>query len=116
MERHHQDCERGCEVTSDSIYHLERMGAAGKPIRLNLQAVRDLLDRYVDHFNDLTEADKKLLQRRFTCYCKNGSPDFSNGKEASKYEAEHPPSLDNIPNKIAVRLALKIVKGKGGKR
>lgn len=96
---------------TDTIYHRDAGTGFGLAIKLNLKAVRELLDREVPHFNDLTAADKKLLQRRFTVYCKHGRPDFGVGQIGNKINSDHPPSIDNLPNKAAVRLAIAKVKG-----
>ena len=96
---------------TDTIYHRDAGTGFGLAIRLNLKAVRELLDREVPHFDNLTTADKKLLQRRFSAYCKNGRADFGVGQIGNKINSEQPPSIDNLPNKEAVRLAIQKVKG-----
>ena len=98
----------------DTIFHRDAGVGFGLAIRLNLKAVRELLDREVPHFSDLSPADKKLLQRRFSAYCRKGRADFSIGQVAEKFSEEQPPSVDNLPNKEAVRFALRTVKEKGG--
>lgn len=99
---------------SDSIYHSKSGDKLGPVIKLNLRAVCELLDRDVPHFDALSPQDKDLLQKRFSVYCKNGSPDFGLGCEASKTHPEHPPSIDHLPNKNAVHIAIEKVKAKGG--
>jgi len=82
-----------------------------KVLRLNLKGVRELLNRHVDHFDDLTVGDRELISQRFAAYCKRGKADFSPGCEASKFHSEQPPSIDNLPNKFAVKMAVSLVKG-----
>lgn len=96
---------------NETIYHRENTGRLGKTLKLNLKAVRELLGRHVEHFDNLTPADKILLQRRFRRYCQLGRPDFGIGHVETKFAQEHPPSVDHLPNKRALEFALKV---KGG--
>ncbi len=98
-------------MSATTIYHRDAGTGFGLAVKLNLKAVRELLDREVPHFSDLTPADKKLLQRRFAVYCKHGRADFGIGAVAGKFQQEHPPSIDNLPNKAAVQVAIAKVKG-----
>jgi len=86
-----------------SIYHAEVLGALTRTIRLNLRAVRALLDEDVAHFSVLTKDQKALLQRRFKSYCKHGNASFSNGNGA-----DMPPSINNLPCQSALAIALQI--------
>lgn len=96
---------------TDTIYHRDAGTGFGLAIRLNLKAVRELLERDVAHFRDLTPADKKLLQRRFSAYCKHGRADFGVGQIGNKINSDQPPSIESLPNKAAVRMAIAKVKG-----
>ena len=86
-----------------SIYHAEHLGLLTRTIRLNLRAVRALLNEEVPHFDILTKDQKALLQRRFKAYCKHGNASFSNGNGA-----DMPPSINNLPCAPALAIALQI--------
>lgn len=86
-----------------SIFHAERFGVLGQTIRLNLRAVRLLLNYEVPHFSSLSKDEKALLQRRFKAYCKHGNASFSNGNNT-----DIPPSINNLPCVPALEIALQI--------
>lgn len=59
-----------------NIYHPRSENSKmGKTIRINLKAVKELLDRKdIRHFSDLKKKDRELLQRRVDEYSKNRRP------------------------------------------
>lgn len=61
-----------------NIYHSNNKGTFGRTIRFNLCSVKDILDKpELKSFNDLTEADRELLQRRVDAYCEETLPVFT---------------------------------------
>jgi len=84
-----------------SIYHAGPMGNFKQTIRLNLQAIRDLLGRDIAHFDVLTPEDRKELEYRFMIYCMHGQPDFNQGEE--RFDVQ--PAINNLPNVTALLLA-----------
>jgi len=74
-----------------SIYHTKQLGKFGPSIRLNLDAVSDLLGRVVPTFDSLTAADKLELQFRFDVYRLHGHHSFD--------------EIDNLPRSSAVTIA-----------
>lgn len=102
--------------TNMTIYHTDGAGRKRKTIRLNLKACRELLENRRLEWRDLTPKLKGLLQRRFTACCNaGGTPDFSQGCEAKTNKLgyvipERPPSIEHLPNKTAVRTAIRRIK------
>lgn len=103
-------------MRSDSIYHADSLGRRGKTIRLNLKAVRELLEDRRLEWKDLTAKKKELLQQRFTAYHEAGGlSDFSTGRDSCVNDLgieipEQPPSIEHLPNKTAVRTAIRKIK------
>lgn len=96
-------------MSSHSIYHSRSIGTMGRMIRLNLRAVRKLLEQpELEHFRDLTEADREKLQRRFSIYCQRSSNNILSGEPAclEKGTPEVEPSIDHLPHTASLRLAI----------
>jgi hypothetical protein len=87
-----------------SIYH--QPGNGPRTIRLNLLACKELMNRHLDDFDDLSESDHVELQRRLLIYCEFGKLDVNSGD--TKYlHTEHEqrePSIDQLPDKQALAL------------
>lgn len=92
-----------------SIYHANH-GKFGRCIRLNLFAVNDLLapKKRLRNFN-LTEYQRRLLQKRYTAYIKaGGRVNFDTGVIRSAdtgKKIELPAPLNQLPSKEALRVA-----------
>ena len=94
----------------DTIYH-EQTGPRGEEfIRLNLKAVRELMDVRDLDWEDIGDEERSLLERRFSEYLKFGRADFRQGSPASpaKDQDNTSFSIEHLPNKLAIERAKKI--------
>ena len=92
-----------------SIYHADEFGTMGTTIKLNMIAVRQLLDRPdIAKFDNLTDADRETLQLRFTIYLSRASTGISHGqvRDPKVGHVEIQPNLNHLPDRKAVKWAV----------
>ena len=89
------------------LYHKRTSPDEVRTIRLNLIAVKELLPEFrIDHFDDIDQTARRVLERRFALYQKLG------GKVQTAFggwerKGGQPPRIDHLPSKEILKQATK---------